>query len=322
MAQLWEKQPFFHLFKYFYTYGLWAVQFFWVLSGFVFFHVYAPRQTVSVRAFFNHRFSRLFPLHLITLLLITGLQLASWHIFGKFQIYAFNDIYHFFLNLFMASNWGFEKGPSFNAPIWSISVELLTYVMFFTFLKTTKIRLTSALLWFAWSLLLYKNAQNPIFQCAALFALGGVAHQINAWFIAKKQVGSSLICAGTLIVTSIVAIHKEWIGLHPAVLWSLFPLLVWFVAALDEKGISSGKIGITIGSITYASYLLHVPIQITIIIILDKVFGNRGIINSRTFFVLYMFGVLSLSYLTYRFIELPLKLACQKWIGDDKPTTS
>lgn len=48
---------------------------------------------------------------------------------------AINDLYYFVLQLFVASDWGLQAGDSFNGPIWSISVELLVYVIFFVVLR-------------------------------------------------------------------------------------------------------------------------------------------------------------------------------------------
>lgn len=69
-----SAQPFFSALKFFYLNGHLAVQFFWILSGFVFFHVYKAQPEISARSFFAHRFARLYPLHLITLCSVAMLQ--------------------------------------------------------------------------------------------------------------------------------------------------------------------------------------------------------------------------------------------------------
>ncbi|WP_162888633.1 acyltransferase [Dechloromonas sp. HYN0024] len=124
-----DVQPFYGWLWPFYHYGAWAVQFFWVISGFVFAHVYSNKKT-GAKTFFIFRMSRLYPLHIITLAFISVLQYGSLYSTGKFQILAINDAYHFFLHLLFASNWGFEKGYSFNSPVWSISVEEIAYWCF------------------------------------------------------------------------------------------------------------------------------------------------------------------------------------------------
>lgn len=57
-----------------YYWGLYAVQFFWVLSGFVFMHVYANKISVTSKKFFLSRFARLYPLHFITLITVALIQ--------------------------------------------------------------------------------------------------------------------------------------------------------------------------------------------------------------------------------------------------------
>src|SRR5690606_2751289 len=79
--------------------------------------------------------ARLYPLHFATLLLVAGLQALSFHLQLEFQIYPYNDLYHFVLNLFFVSHWGLEAGDSFHAPIWSVSVEVFIYILFWLLLK-------------------------------------------------------------------------------------------------------------------------------------------------------------------------------------------
>lgn len=301
-------QPLFNLFSWFYIHGAWAVQFFWILSGFVFFHVYERRRNISLSEFFIHRFARLYPLHLITLCLVALLQFVSWYWFNKFQIYPFNDVWHFILNLFMASHWGFQQGWSFNAPVWSISVEVLVYIMFFVFLKSIGVRTFTSIVWFAWSLLLYKNAQTSIFESAALFALGGVVNQFHNWLAVRNNGSLGLLCSVILAATSLFFIRTGWLEVGAAVQWGIFPALIWIAASLEIKGVSSGALGLGLGNITYSSYLLHVPMQIAIIILLDGIVGNRIIVDSSVFLVAYMLAVVGAALLTYKYIELPLKL--------------
>ena len=86
---------------------------FFALSGFIFFWLYAEAITerrVSAREFFVLRFSRLYPLHLATLLAVAAEQTLFLHLTGRYFVYGGNDGYHFLLNLGMASSWGFERG--------------------------------------------------------------------------------------------------------------------------------------------------------------------------------------------------------------------
>jgi len=81
--------------------------------------------SIGAWQFFVLRFSRLYPLHFATLIFVATLQLGSLSLDGYSIVYPCNDVYHFVLNLFFASVWGFEQCASFNAPVWSVSVEVV-----------------------------------------------------------------------------------------------------------------------------------------------------------------------------------------------------
>ena len=116
--------------------GWLAVMLFWTISGFVFMHVYAGRHLkTTIGEFTSNRIARLYPLHIATLLLVAALQAFSMDVFGNYTIYQTNDLFHFVLNIFMASEWGLQEGRSFNGPFWSVSVEILIYAAFFIFIK-------------------------------------------------------------------------------------------------------------------------------------------------------------------------------------------
>ena len=121
--------------------------------------------------FFVFRFSRLYPLHLATLVAVAILQSLYFRMHGCFFVYQNNDIRHFLLQLLMASKWGFESGDSFNGPIWSISVEVLVYVVFFLMLRfVTRSPLLNVVVVVA-----CLNLSGQIFSCLAFFYAGGLA---------------------------------------------------------------------------------------------------------------------------------------------------
>ncbi len=134
-THIWDYsiQPFYTTFKFFYHQGFWLVSFFWVISGFVFAYVYLKTKP-TLKDFMLHRFSRLYPLHLITLVAIALLQFSSIAVLGYYQIFDNSDLYHFISHLWFASYWQAGAEYSYNAPIWSVSVEIFIY--FFLFCRT------------------------------------------------------------------------------------------------------------------------------------------------------------------------------------------
>jgi peptidoglycan/LPS O-acetylase OafA/YrhL len=315
-----DRQPLFASLKWLYLNGWWGVQFFWALSGFIFFHVYAQRRAISVREFFSNRFARLYPLHFVTLCLVATLQVVSLSLFGHFQIYPENNLYHFVLNLFFASNWGFQSGNSFNAPIWSISVEVLAYGMFFAYLKSLGVNLVSSLAWFVCSLIFYNIVPNSIFQCAALFSLGGFFHQAGEFVRQRWGPVTNVACSIGMTLAATTMLFYEKISPAVVVPWALFPALIWLAAALERIGVSSGRVGLAFGHLTYASYLIHVPIQIIVIMVLDGLIGSRSMINSTGFLLGFVATVLILAWFTYRLIERPAQEFFRRHLAYSKAT--
>lgn len=64
------------------------------------------------------------------------IQLINLRYIGKFQVYFINDLKHFFLHIFFISGWFTEGKLSFNGPIWSVSIELIVYFVFFILISS------------------------------------------------------------------------------------------------------------------------------------------------------------------------------------------
>jgi peptidoglycan/LPS O-acetylase OafA/YrhL len=111
----------------FYTQGFHGVEVFWTISGFVFATVYSASRATT-RDFAVNRLARLYPLHFVTLLVVAGLQLLALGGLGRWLIYGNNDLIHFVGQILFIGGEG--RNASFNAPIWSVSVELAIYAVF------------------------------------------------------------------------------------------------------------------------------------------------------------------------------------------------
>ena len=138
-----NQQPLFNIFFIFYNKGYFAVDLFFSLSGFIFYWLYSSQisnREILGKDFFILRFSRLYPLHLLTLLWVAALHILFANVANTYFVYPYNDAYHFFLNLALASSWGLEKGYSFNGPVWSVSVEVLLYALFFLMCRLLPVR--------------------------------------------------------------------------------------------------------------------------------------------------------------------------------------
>ncbi len=84
---------------------------------------------------------------------------------------------------------------------------------------------------------------------------------------------------------------------------------------MDQARFSSGRLGLALGKLSYASYLIHIPIQIVVLIALDVWAEGRTLIESPIFLLAYVFSVLLLSMFAYRFIERPGQDILRRFLG-------
>ncbi|HVX50916.1 MAG TPA: acyltransferase [Chitinophagaceae bacterium] len=114
-----------------------CVDFFFVLSGFVITYSYQKISASSqLGSFLKKRFFRLYPLHLIMLFVFVGMEFTKQSLSSYIQVNqlnnANNNVLTFFSNLFLLHS---VKLPgvtdvSWNIPSWSISAEVLCYILF------------------------------------------------------------------------------------------------------------------------------------------------------------------------------------------------
>lgn len=325
-----EDLPLYNYFFAFYEKGWLAVDLFFMLSGFIFSWLYADviaERYVNAKKYAILRFSRLYPLHIITLLLVLVCQGIYFLQEKKFYIYDNNDIYHFLLNLFLMSSWGMERGLSFNAPIWSVSVEVFLYGIFFitAFLITNPSRRL-----IVWGLLsisgyfLIISYYAPIGRGVGSFFLGACLHPVFLFLIGHRY--SRFICGGVIgiaFISWILVLVSLRMGLvfnyrfytlitrhYPVKI--LFPLTILSLLIIEpyfKPWLSRISL---LGDISYATYLLHFPLQLMFVIF----FGLCGVSVFEDYvFYIYFIFVLGASMLSFHFFERPAQKFIRKIFG-------
>ena len=319
-----DREPLYHALWLFYDHGVEAVELFWVISGTVFAAVYLGGPRTTARSFFVRRFARLYPLHWVTLLVIAALQLVSLESLGHFQIYPYNDLYHFVLNLGLISHWGFQKGWSFNAPIWSVSTELLIYVVFFLALPALRrfsILAVAAVLLFA---KLGMEATFPLCRCGVYFFLGVCAYE--CWRLLDQRSRWWPLFAGGLLVAAVLGAERAGISVQRLAdglgltanrlsMLVLFPALVLIATSLDRFA-SPGTLGRWLGQLTYGTYLWHVPLQVLGLIVLQHMKWGDRVVSSPAFLVGFFVLVVTAAHLSLVYLEEPARRwLTKKWAG-------
>jgi peptidoglycan/LPS O-acetylase OafA/YrhL len=257
-----EAQPLFGIFEPFYRYGHYAVEFFWLISGFVFAATYLGRRP-SAADFSIARLARLYPLHFITLVVVALLQIASLSLVGREQIYPFNDPYHFVLNVFFASSWGLEEGYSFNAPIWSVSVEIVVYVAFWMslrFIFAFGIALpviVSVVAFVIRSQLPYGDAVK-FADCFLHFYIGVVVYL--AYLATERRPLVITAVAAVIVLAGAAILYDGRVRIDNGITLLLIGILIG-LSALEATTHGQRLEQLRwIGDNTYGTYLWHVPI--------------------------------------------------------------
>ena len=345
------KQPLYSIFFMFYNAGGLSVDFFFLLSGFIFFFLYADKirlKKVNGMDFSLLRFSRLYPLHFITLLLVALLQYFTVVHIGVPFVYTYNNVYHFLLNFFFIQSWGLEAGNSFNAPTWSVSVEVLLYLLFFLLcwynLNKKHLRYLAVL-----AGLIISGFYPPIGRGIIAFFIGGILYYLYLNIIKNnyvKQWFNILICTALGLFLLMICESKTSYSVHLVLLiahyfnfihndktltaivnktdnqlvrYICFPVFLMCMALHETiKGPVMKKLAF-IGHISYSSYLLHFPLQIMLVNILFMLNKDQPhIFNSIFTLTSFFLTLIILSLISFYFFELPVQNYVRNKFGAHK----
>lgn len=318
-----EMQPGFRIFKWFYLCGWNLVDFFFVLSGFVFMHVYSQKITageVKERDFFILRLSRLYPLHIITLLMVASVQYFRLLNGMGFHACGINDLYHFILNaLFMQSGF-FQSGESFNGPSWTLSCEMLAYILFFYILtKSGKPLLLFVICILTGFSILQMRLDIPVFnhQTAKMltgFFIGCITYKLNNLVAGMTKQSRLKLFTGICIFLGIVIFltykvgYTEFFGQWDRVM----PMLIYPLSIILTLNLRYLNLALTVrpltylGDISYSIYLMHFPV----LLILATFMPMAGIVPDYagwTSMLTFMITTILLSVVSYHFAEKPLQ---------------
>jgi peptidoglycan/LPS O-acetylase OafA/YrhL len=315
-----QAQPLYGILAAFYEHGGHiAVPFFFTLSGFVFFWLYREKffnRSCSLASFAISRFARLYPLHIVTLVAVLVLQLVFLANYSSYFVYTHNDAYHFILNLIFGSYWGFEKGWSFNAPIWSVSIEIGLYAAFFmaAYLGTAGWKSTAA--WVATLVVLpYLGlASGRWIQPLECFFLGGLTfYALDFYFHhplrSKKTDHAIIVTAVSSWVLMFTSHHFSMLLLNHFQLYSrvLFPLTIFGLILLECSDHFDFRRIKWMGDITYSSYLLHFPLQLIFYMGFMFMGFDRSVFHSPWMLALFFAVLVPLSLASFHYFELPMQ---------------
>lgn len=298
-----------------YHFGGSGVLIFWAISGYIFYYIYNNKLidgNITFKTFVVNRFSRLYPLHFLTLILVVILQAIHFDIYDNYHHDYLNDFYHFFLNIFFISFWGFEEYYSFNGPIWSVSVEILVYFLFFYSIFYFKKPLIICLLVIFTSALIkiFSDATHQLLNCLIFFYTGSLAYLFNKFFDEKNI---SLFKSKIYFILLIIFPYIFWKTKIYEIKYFIF-IFFWLYSFFLLIGASISfnltkkikKILNNLGNLTYGIYLFHFPLTILIKLIYN--FFNLKIpVHSIYFLMFYTTLVILISFVFFHKFEKPMQ---------------
>jgi peptidoglycan/LPS O-acetylase OafA/YrhL len=307
-----QGMPLQSVLDFFYKYGQYFVELFFVLSGFVMAYTYREKieKGLGLVEYMLKRYKHIWPLMMVTLVATTFLQFSYYAMRGGYYVYNC-DIFHFVLNILCLQSGWFDSGDqTFNGPAWCISVEIFCYLIFYLVVYASKVNknkyyaLSLALILFSYYIL------NREFYYPVVNAF--MARGIGSFFIGvllkelyekldenyyKKIYGVAAVCAVIVLFAALLnQVHMSMgAGMQTIFMMFLSIAFVWIALTLKPfKIFLSTKPLIWLGKISMDVYLWHIPVQL-IIKNIDSCFGLNLNYGSKLVWIIYIALVLAIA---------------------------
>jgi peptidoglycan/LPS O-acetylase OafA/YrhL len=333
-----DSQPFYWLVKPLYLQGWAAVDLFFALSGFVFFWLYAAairEGKVEAGKFALLRFSRLYPLHFLTLIAVLVLQTMFLGATGKYFIFDLGDWGRFAANLLVLQQWlPPNTDQYFNGPAWTVSIEAVLYVLFFLLCRvglngwrTALVVSLGGIFLFHWNWFIARGLIGFFLGGVAYFAMEKIKSLSRARLISKLLGVLALALWGMVVIEILYGpLHAacSWISdrvpddwdyysdnaddiFHILYIYTVIPVSIVALALQEEMLGRTYKRLSYLGDISYSTYMLHFPLQIACALLaLAFGFGPAVFMHDWAMIAFYA-ALIGLGSLSYFYYEKPMQ---------------
>lgn len=324
-----------------------AVDYFFILSGFVLCHAYAKRlqREKFLSNFVKDRVARLYPLHLFVLIVLVFMNFWYTDLTGKFleAPWAYKDghAYTLVLHTFLVNNIGLASASSsWNSPAWSISVEMWVNIFIASIALLGVRRLFVACCIIAagsFVLLITSPVGFGIFNAnmhgflnmGLTRGLCGMSIGVISYFIFAKANKLEFVSAYRvvfLIVAAFVVGLQVWvIAFDVDYKLSEFDVVPISAAAIVliaicERQFKIGSAFVNsalerLGECSYSIYLIHWPVIVFINYFIMQAWHVFVDWKDPAVFFSITVGLIVLSWGSYKLIELPGKTFAKRIMG-------
>ena len=317
------------------------VDFFFVLSGYVISLAYWDRLATgrALLSFQINRFWRLYPLHLVMLLVFLGIEGATYllqnspTVTGAVPAFVENNFWSFAMNLLLLQNFTVHT-LNWNYPSWSISAEFYTYLIFGVLMvlcgvnswarRAVMLMVMGFALFVILQVGLGPTTIGPL-RCLLAFFLGSLLFEVERKSTACESKTYNLFSGlwAILLVIYISQIHKM-----PFALQAVFPflcaILILSVNRSEPTSILRRVLAkswlIYLGAISYGLYMIHAAIWWILTLAMSAGFNvplsldeNGEVVvhmdDPAIATVLFVGGValiIALAAASYRYLEQPM----------------
>lgn len=312
--------PFFNILKSIYIDGGLLVELFFLISGFCLFMFYSERiknNKLGIKDFLKKRILKLYPLYIITTIVILLLQFLFLKKYGYYFDSGISlTIKDFLLNIVcLGRGWFSNDLYPYNAPAWFLSVLIFDYLLFYLvnkFIKSDKLRflVISGLIMLG-VILKYNNFQYPVFNVEmgrglTNFFLGGFVSILYTKINSNIKIQNKVIII--LLIIILLPIVFEFKSYYFLV-FCIFPSVLLLFLLSDKYLIKLNFLNM-LGKISFSIYLWHYCYMCFI-----KILPVRFDYYSTQFFVIYLVTSIGLSWVSYIFIEKKLSNFIQNKIS-------
>jgi len=302
--------------------GYLGVDLFFILSGFVIWHVHAEDfrrpSLATFKRFVGLRLARLYPVYLFTLLLLLGMLMAAPYI-GAFALDPRNfRLHQLLIDLAMLQTWGLVHHLGWNYPAWSISAEWFCYLFFplaaISLARFGRWRLIAALAALLVALIgvylvVFGETMNQTLGATALvralieFLMGCLLRRIADVVPVERICWTAPFLVLLALAVAVFELGSPLASFMPVV---LFPVLI---LAASTRANAIGRIAacrplVMIGTASYSLYLMQAPVQKGTHV-LSAIIARAHPLACALAVLFYLALLATATILVHRFVEAP-----------------